>query len=159
MQTIISADEARSLDGNRRGDASDLISVAMSRDILVVDDNERHLDILTSILASVGHDVEACSSGVEALQRLERRRYDAVLLDMVMPEVNGMVVNDQMRLTKLNVRTPVIACTANVLIARSQLADKEGVVAIIGKPIEAAALVMAIARLPLPERRRPSLGG
>lgn len=157
MHTDISAEEAWTADNIRRSAASDLISVAMSRDILVVDDNERHLDILSSILSSVGHDVESCSSGVEALQRLDRRRYDAVLLDMVMPEVNGLVVNDQMRLGGLNIKTPVIACTANVLIARSQLADKEGVAAIIGKPIEAAALVMAIARLPLPERRRPAL--
>jgi CheY-like chemotaxis protein len=136
------------MESPRRGGASNLICVAATRDILVVDDNDRHLDILSTILRSVGHDVETCGSGADALQRLSGRRYDAVVLDMVMPEINGMIVAAQMREGPLNQRTPVIACTANVMIARTQLADIPGVAAIIGKPIEAASLVMAVARLP-----------
>jgi PleD family two-component response regulator len=51
--------------------AADWICVASARNILVVDDNDRHLDILSTILTSVGHDVETCGSGAEALRRLE----------------------------------------------------------------------------------------
>jgi|SRR5579871_4751115 len=140
-------------EGPRRSGASDLIRVAATRDILIVDDNDRHLDILSSILRGVGHDVETCGSGSDALQRLNGRRYDVVVLDMVMPEVNGFVVASEMRNSRLNSKTPVIACTANVMIARKQLAECEGVAAIIGKPIEAASLVMAIARLPFRDHR------
>lgn len=136
-----------------RGGASDLIHVAATRDILIVDDNDRHLDILSTILRTVGHDVETCGSGSDALQRLNGRRYDVVVLDMVMPEINGFVVASEMRNIPLNAKTPVIACTANVMIAREQLAECEGVTAIIGKPIEAAGLVMAVARLPFQDRR------
>ena len=136
----------------RRRGASDLICVAATRDILVVDDNDRHLDILSSILRSVGHDVETCGSGADALQRLAGRRYDAVVLDIIMPEISGLIVATQMREVPLNKRTPVIACTANVMIARGQLAEIPGIAAIIGKPIEAASLVMAVARLPFRER-------
>jgi CheY-like chemotaxis protein len=144
--------QGETLEAPRRRGASDLICVAATRDILIVDDNDRHLDILSTILRGVGHDVETCGSGADALQRLAGRRYDAVVLDMVMPEINGMIVAAQMREGPLNQRTPVIACTANVLIARTQLAGIPGVAAIIGKPIEAASLVMAVARLPFRER-------
>ncbi len=143
---------AETKEAPRRRGASDLICVAATRDILVVDDNDRHLDILSTILRSVGHDVETCGSGADALQRLAGRRYDAVVLDMIMPEISGLIVASQIREQPLNKRTPVIACTANVKIARGQLANIPGVAAILGKPIEAASLVMAVARLPFRER-------
>ena len=143
---------AETKEAPRRRGASDLICVAATRDILVVDDNDRHLDILSTILRSVGHDVETCGSGADALQRLAGRRYDAVVLDMIMPEISGLIVASQIREQPLNKRTPVIACTAYVMIARGQLASIPGVAAIIGKPIEAATLIMAVARLPFRER-------
>jgi CheY-like chemotaxis protein len=149
--------QAETLASPRRRGASDLVCVAATRDILIVDDNDRHLDILSTILRSVGHDVETSGSCADALQRLAGRRYDAVVLDMVMPEIGGAVVAAQMRDGPLNKRTPVIACTANVMIARAQLADIPGIAAIVGKPIEAAGLVMAVARLPFRERTAPGV--
>jgi len=127
--------------------------VASARNILVVDDNDRHLDILSTILSSVGHDVETCGSGAEAIRRLETRRFDVVILDLVMPEVSGAVVAGQMREGVLNRRTPIIACTANMGIARRQLADVSDVAAIIGKPIDTANLILAVARAPLRDRK------
>lgn len=125
--------------------ASDWIAVASARDILVVDDNDRHLDILSTILCSVGHEVETCGSGAEALRRLEMRRFDVVVLDLVMPEISGVVVAQQMRASGLNRDTPIIVCTANMTIARRQMSDVPGVVELIAKPIDTAALVMAVA--------------
>lgn len=134
--------------------AADWICVAAARNVLVVDDNDRHLDILNTILTSVGHDVETCGSGAEALRRLEMRHYDVVVLDLVMPEVSGLVVAQQMRNCMLNRNTPIIICTANMTIARRQLADEEGITAIIGKPIDTASLILAVARAPIRHRER-----
>ena len=134
--------------------AADWICVAAARDVLVVDDNDRHLDILSTILTSVGHDVETCGSGAEALRRLDMRHYDVVVLDLVMPEVNGLVVAQQMRTLALNRNTPVVVCTANMTIARRQLNDVEGIVAVVSKPIDTASLILAVARAPFRERRR-----
>jgi CheY-like chemotaxis protein len=134
--------------------AADWICVAAARNVLVVDDNDRHLDILSTILTSVGHDVETCGSGAEALRRLDMRHYDVVVLDLVMPEVNGLVVATQIRSMMLNKHTPVIVCTANMTIARRQLVDVEGVTAIIGKPIDTANLILAVARAPVREREQ-----
>jgi two-component system sensor histidine kinase BarA len=133
--------------------AADWISVAAARNVLIVDDNDRHLDILSTILSSVGHDVEICGSGAEALQRMAMRRYDVVVLDLIMPEVSGFIVAEQIRAGGLNVHTPIIVCTANVAIARRQLAEIEGIAAIVGKPIETTGLILAVARAPRRERR------
>ena len=70
-----------------------------------------------------------------------------------MPEVSGLVVAEQMRESRLNAETPIIVCTANLTIARQQLSDLPGIVAMIGKPIDTAALVLAVARAPI--RPRP----
>jgi CheY-like chemotaxis protein len=126
--------------------ASDWICVAAARDILVVDDNDRHLDILSGILTSVGHEVEACGSGAEALRRLGSRHFDVVVLDLVMPEVSGVAVARRMRDLGPNRETPIIICTASLALARSQLADVTGIVGIIGKPIDTASLILAVAR-------------
>lgn len=134
--------------------AADWICVAAARNVLIVDDNDRHLDILSTILSSVGHDCETCGSGAEALRRLDARHFDVVVLDLVMPEVSGLVVAEQMRQCRLNRETPVIVCTANMTIARQQLGDMPGIVAMIGKPIDTAALVLAVARAPI--RHRPA---
>jgi CheY-like chemotaxis protein len=133
--------------------AADWICVAAARNVLVVDDNDRHLDILSAILSAVGHNVETCGSGAEALRRLEARRYDVVVLDIVMPEVNGVVVAEQMRETRHNAETPIIVCTANIGIAQRQLGEAPGIATIIGKPIDTAGLVLAVARAPV--RMRP----
>ena len=134
--------------------AAGWIRVAAARDILVVDDNDRHLDILSAILTSVGHEVETCGSGADALRRLEGRHYDIVVLDLVMPEVSGIAVARHMRDLRLNCETPIIICTANITIARSQLTGIAGIVSVIGKPIDTASLVLAVARAPIRGRAR-----
>jgi CheY-like chemotaxis protein len=144
---------AATLDSPRKSGASSRICVAATRSILVIDDNDRHLDILDSVLSSVGHDVQTCGSGLEALRRVEQDCFDVVVLDLIMPDVSGAFVAEAMRTGVLNVRTPIIACTANVTLARRQLAGVAGVSAIIGKPIDTASLVLAVARAPRCERR------
>ena len=138
---------------HRAKPAADWICVAASRNILVVDDNDRHLDILDTILSSVGHDVETCGSGAEAIRRLDMRRFDVVVLDLVMPEVSGLVVATQMRAGHLNRRTPIIVCTANLAMARRQLGAISEITATIGKPIDTANLILAVARAPVRNRR------
>lgn len=134
------------------------ICVASPRRVLIVDDNDRHLDILSAILAAVGYDVDPCGSGAEALRRLTTRLYDVVVLDLVMPEVSGVTVAREMRNCGLNTLTPVVVCTANVTIASSQLAATPGIHAVIGKPINTAELVLAVASAPAVVGNRAAAG-
>lgn len=136
--------------------AGSWIRVASSKRVLIVDDNDRHLDILSAILTSVGYDVETCGSGAEALRRLAGRRLDVVVLDLVMPDVDGVTVARQMRCGGHNVKTPIVVCTANVAIATRQLDGIAGIHAVIGKPINTADLILAVARAPMAAGDRPS---
>ena len=112
--------------------------------VLIVDDNERHLDILSSLLGAAGFRTEACDSGLDALFRLGSVAYDAVVLDMVMPGVNGQGVLDRLRTLARNADAPVVICTANVGIARLQLERRPEIHAIVGKPISSRELVEAV---------------
>ena len=114
------------------------------RRILVVDDNAHHLEILKALLESGDHEVATRQSGAEALVVLGVRRFDLVVLDMVMPEVNGIQVLGAMRASGPNVGTPVFACTANYMLAKRELEGRFGVVAIIAKPIDARLLLAAV---------------
>jgi CheY-like chemotaxis protein len=117
----------------------------LSCDILVVDDNRHHLDIIAALLEAGGHRVTACQSSAEALRILAERAFDLVVLDMVMPDINGFAVLRAMRAGGPNAQTPVFACTANYLLARRELEGCFGVVEIIAKPIDAAQLLRAAA--------------
>jgi len=60
--------------------------------ILVVDDDPVLRGLLQEILEDRGHMVETAENGREALARLDHAGYDAVLLDYIMPEINGLAV-------------------------------------------------------------------
>lgn len=150
----VAGSDAHGASPSDQASAASWIRVASPRTILIVDDNDRHLDILAAILSGVGHDIEICGSGAEALRRMSARRYEVVVLDLVMPEVSGVTVAREMRNGGYNIPTPVIICTANITLARRQLVGIKGIHAIVPKPIDTAALVLAVANAPM--RDRPS---
>ena len=58
--------------------------------ILLVDDEQELVDYLAKRLKKKGHDVVGVTSGQEALKRVERRIYDVAVLDLKMPEMDGI---------------------------------------------------------------------
>ena len=115
-------------------------------EILCVDDNVRNLYVLSAMLRAAGHSAIECASGPEALEILRRRKVDLVLLDMVMPEMDGFDVLARLREGGgPNVSTPVIACTANVLPAQLEAYEKAGTAGVLAKPIDPRAMLEAVA--------------
>jgi two-component system, OmpR family, response regulator MprA len=80
------------------------------RKLLVVDDDPALARTLRRALGIEGYAVECASDGVEALQRLSAGRFDAVVLDVAMPRVDGLAVCRRMRAGRD--RTPVLMLTA-----------------------------------------------
>jgi CheY-like chemotaxis protein len=68
----------------------------MSR-VLVVDDESAISDVIADILAGDGHEVEVAHDGREALERFDARTPDVVLLDMMMPVLDGLATLDELR--------------------------------------------------------------
>lgn len=84
----------------------------MSSRILVVDDNEANRDMLSRRLARHGHGVAMAAGGAEALERLGAESFDLVLLDIMMPEMNGYEVLERLKADPELRHIPVIVITA-----------------------------------------------
>jgi CheY-like chemotaxis protein len=84
----------------------------MSVTVLVVDDNEDNLRIVTQMLQSRGWTVRLARDGKSALAAVEAERPDVILLDIMMPEMDGMQVLDRLRANPRSASVPVILVTA-----------------------------------------------
>jgi CheY-like chemotaxis protein len=102
--------------------------------LLLVEDQEHILRLERMVLITDGFDVETASGGREALEKLKSTRYDGIVLDMLMPEVDGCEVVRQLQSIGLNRRTPVIMVTASLEPGMRQRAFQTGAVAFLNKP-------------------------
>jgi two-component system, OmpR family, alkaline phosphatase synthesis response regulator PhoP len=83
----------------------------MSTLVLVVDDNEDNLQIMSRILLGRGFEVRTARDGKSALRSLEQQLPDVVLLDIMMPEMDGIEVLDRIRANPQSAGLPVILVT------------------------------------------------
>lgn len=80
--------------------------------VLVVDDDHDYVDILRTQLERRGFAVTTAEGGAEALARLQDQKPDVVLLDVMMPDINGFDVLQRIRETPLTASLPVILISA-----------------------------------------------
>lgn len=80
--------------------------------VLVIDDDEMNGDILMRRLKKAGHAADVASSGAEALALLEKRRYDLILLDIMMAKMDGFEVLEKIRQRRTLADVPVIMVSA-----------------------------------------------
>ena len=84
----------------------------MAKRILVVDDDEMVLMALGELLKPEGYYVETVSSGTEALQTLNQNGYDLLMLDVIMPEMDGFELCKKIRDLDQYKDTPIVFLTA-----------------------------------------------
>jgi len=84
----------------------------MAKRILVVDDDEMVLMALNELLRPEGYDVHTISSGTEALRRLEKEDYDLLMLDIIMPGMDGFELCKRIRKIDRYGETPIVFLTA-----------------------------------------------
>jgi DNA-binding response OmpR family regulator len=113
----------------------------MKQKILLVDDEEDILDFLELILGEQGYSIIKASSGKEALAAAQVHRPDLILLDIMMPEMDGWEVLKLLKADEELVQTPVA-----MLTARSEMKDKiqglqEGAIDYICKPFSTRELI------------------
>lgn len=112
--------------------------------VLVVDDHPANRELATLHLEPLGADVTTAANGAAALDRLAAQPFDAVLLDLRMPDVDGAEVLRRLRTTAgPNQDIPVLAFTAET--QGDDTAAPEGFDSIVGKPIDIEALASALA--------------
>lgn len=118
---------------------SDYRSLA-GRRVLVVDDNTLNREVATDFLELVGIRVETAVNGLDALRKMEAADYDVVLMDMHMPEMNGLEAVMEIRRRPQWKTLPVIALTAQAREEDHQASIRAGMTAHLTKPIDETAL-------------------
>lgn len=127
--------------------------------VLLVEDNPVNQQVMTLLLERGGYEVERAGNGREALELIDKRPFDAVLMDVAMPEMDGLratrLIRAREKVTGRHV--PIIAVTAHALQGERQRCLAAGMDDYLSKPIRSTELFPAIARL-LGERTPESAG-
>jgi len=126
-----------------------LVERPLGADILVVEDNPVNQQVVLHMLARLGHRAQAVDNGLQALHALEHTRYDLVLMDCQMPEMDGYEATRAIRAQDsrvLNRQIPIIALTANAMQG-----DREKVLAVgmddyLSKPVTSETLANILLR-------------
>jgi signal transduction histidine kinase/HAMP domain-containing protein/ActR/RegA family two-component response regulator len=117
--------------------------------ILLAEDNIVNQKLALRLLASMGYEADVVANGLEAVEAVERQPYDIVLMDMQMPEMDGL---EATRVILLRVapegRPRIVAMTANVSDEDRREADAAGMDGYITKPIRIPDLVGALLDTP-----------
>ena len=87
---------------------SEVVSAVEPAHILIVDDQQENRETMARMLAADHHQVGMATNGIEALEALQREDFDLVLLDILMPEMNGMEVLRELRRLGMLRHTPVV---------------------------------------------------
>lgn len=122
--------------------------------ILLAEDNEINQLYMSSVLKRQGHEVSIAQNGVDVLDRLRSDHFDVVLMDLEMPEMDGITSTMAIRRGEAgekNTNIPIIALTAHAFNDHRQQTFEAGMNAFLPKPIAPDALNQALAAL-LPHR-------
>jgi len=115
--------------------------------ILVAEDNAVNQKVAVGLLQRLGHKVEVAWNGAEAAEKARQSRFDIILMDMQMPEVDGLEATRRIRAIEGDEsRTPVIAMTANAMRQDRDACLGAGMDDFLTKPVARQELADMIAR-------------
>jgi PAS domain S-box-containing protein len=118
-------------------------AIDSSMRLLVVDDNAVNRELICTLLAPFDLDIETAQDGVEAVEAALRSPFDLILMDVQMPNMDGLAATRRIResASQSSQRVPIIAMTANVLPEQVARCFEAGMDGHIGKPISPAKLL------------------
>ena len=114
--------------------------------VLVVEDNKINQMVLKELLSSTGIDVTLADNGLKALEKVHEQVFDLVLMDIQMPEMDGLTAAAQIRLEPRFDRLPILALTANAGAEHVAESLSAGMNDHLTKPIDVKKLYRALAK-------------
>lgn len=116
--------------------------------ILLIDDELDALNVLKNLLHHTGHDIIMACGGDEGLAKAKQDMPDVILLDILMPDMNGHEVIKKLKKNKITKAIPVIMISAreDARLGPITLSKEEGAVEYITKPIQLEILLSVITR-------------
>jgi PAS domain S-box-containing protein len=129
-----------------KDDRSPRIFVALRRlDILLAEDNRVNQALISAVLARLGHRVTIVGDGAQAVEAVARKRFDLVLMDVRMPNKDGLDATRDIRaMAGKSARIPIIGVTADALTDRLDFFRAAGMDGIATKPIDLDRLLATI---------------
>lgn len=115
--------------------------------ILIVDDSPTEIHVLKTLLEKNGHDVDTADSGEEGVVAAKETLPDLILMDVVMPGMNGFQATRQLSQQVETADIPVIIVTTKDQETDKVWAKRQGAVDYIVKPVQEKALVDALKRV------------
>ena len=105
-----------------------------NKSILIVDDNKLNIKVAKKSIDTLGFkEVDECYNGKECVEKVLNKHYDVILMDIMMPVMNGEVALEELKKIP-NFNTPVIALTADAIAGSEEKYKSEGFIDYLSKP-------------------------
>jgi len=114
--------------------------------VLLAEDNEFNQQLATALLTRAGVEVTSAHDGIEAVQAVRQQAFDAVLMDVQMPNMDGLEATHAIRKEAVFAGLPIIAMTANVMAGDRERCLAAGMNDYLAKPIRHDVLYATLAR-------------
>jgi signal transduction histidine kinase/CheY-like chemotaxis protein len=112
--------------------------------ILLTEDNAVNQKLALRILEQMGYRADVASNGIEAIESIQRQTYDVILMDVQMPEMDGLDATREIRKLTDAIQPHIIAMTANALEGDREMCIAAGMDDYISKPIRVNELIAAL---------------
>ena len=113
--------------------------------VLVVEDDAVSRDRVVAHLRSLSYDVETAADGIEALLKLGSRRFDLIVSDIAMPNLDGVTLL-RMKTAK-GIKTPILFLTGCAEWRDREIIEEMGCAGFLTKPVEADAIAEAVRKV------------
>ena len=114
--------------------------------ILVVEDNERNMKLVRELLEATGYRAIEAATGSQALDLARERRPDLVLMDIRLPDIDGVEALSRLRADDRTASIPVLAVTAQAMQGDRERCLAAGFDGYLSKPIDVGQLLEAVSR-------------
>lgn len=112
--------------------------------VLLAEDSPSNQRLTTLFLERAGCRVDIASNGAEAVEAARRRRYDLILMDILMPHMDGLEATFQIRNDSANPDTPIVALTGDTTDEHRRACLAAGMNDLLAKPLRKATLLKAL---------------
>jgi signal transduction histidine kinase/DNA-binding response OmpR family regulator/HPt (histidine-containing phosphotransfer) domain-containing protein/PAS domain-containing protein len=138
---------ARARDTEKKPQIDSQLAEQLPLHILLAEDNATNQKLALRLLERMGYRADAVANGLEAVDALKRQAYDVVLMDVQMPEMDGLEATRHIRRELPDARQPrVIAMTANAMQGDREMCLAAGMDDYVSKPIRIEELVSALSK-------------
>ncbi|MGD0784786.1 MAG: response regulator [Sedimentisphaerales bacterium] len=109
--------------------------------ILVVEDNEKNMYLMVFLLSKAGYQVIQAKTGEEGVRLAQKEKPDIIIMDVMLPDIDGLEVTRKIRESKENDKVPIVAVTSFAMAGDKEKVLAAGCTGYIEKPINVETLL------------------